>query len=195
MQITLDVNTAQNPTFKLTKTGNEVNWDQRPDGQTFRYFKGKRQKWCTACEEWHDISCFNKDRRLASGHSSWCIEKHKEKNMECNKKLREAAESSEDGFFTRCASKYPLLTKEFLKSIKQEHCEIYGCKLIYRSTRGKGKKPDNLASLDRIITESDGGLYEPGNVRWISLKANRDRRDLGVWELERLLEDARSVAA
>lgn len=58
------------------------------------------------------------------------------------------------------------------------HCPIYGIELSYTN---KNKKQDNSASLDRV--DNNKG-YIPGNVKIISSKANTEKRNLTLVQLE-----------
>ena len=66
-----------------------------------------------------------------------------------------------------------------------EHCPIFPwLKLTWHVGEGVGRKDDS-PSLDRIDNTKG---YEPGNVRWISWRANRLKADASKQELEALVQ-------
>lgn len=66
-------------------------------------------------------------------------------------------------------------------------CPIMGIEL-YRELDGK-RLQDNLPSIDRV-DNSKG--YVPGNVRVISLKANKYKGDMTIEQVERMLKYMKS---
>ncbi|ATS93370.1 endonuclease [Ralstonia phage DU_RP_I] len=70
------------------------------------------------------------------------------------------------------------LTKENLQPIP-EVCPVLGIPL----RRTLGFADDNSPSLDRLIPELG---YVPGNVEWMSCRANRIKNDSTYEELERV---------
>ena len=85
----------------------------------------------------------------------------------------------------RISEAAPVISAEYLKSIKVTHCPLYDYPLIYRSFP-YNKKPNNQATLDRIIPGAEGGLYEPGNVEFMSWEGNMDKNRLVKWKAEAL---------
>lgn len=73
------------------------------------------------------------------------------------------------------------LDKEYLRNIVPEKCPVLGITL----KRGVGKFSDCSPSLDRLIPELG---YVKGNVRVISDKANRLKRDATLEELKALVK-------
>jgi hypothetical protein len=67
-----------------------------------------------------------------------------------------------------------------------ERCPVLG--LEFDRTFNKSSRADNLPTLDRVIPALG---YVPGNVIWISWRANRLKNDASLWELERLVEYVR----
>ena len=86
------------------------------------------------------------------------------------------------------------LTGEFIPPIPSV-CSILNIPLIPPSTVSDTKNP-NIASLDKIVNHGVG--YVPGNVQWISLRANLLKRDatleelvlLGEWAAKQLVNHA-----
>lgn len=64
-----------------------------------------------------------------------------------------------------------------------EFCPIFP-ELKLEFSSGRGSRPDNIPSLDRIVPELG---YVPGNVAVISFRANRLKSDASVKDLRRLL--------
>ena len=138
-------------------------------------------KRCINCGETKEVSKFYKSKLSEDGYQEKCRQCHQQHNAE--------VPTLPIGYIKGLLNLpgRDKLTFEYLVSIIATTCPVYGLTLVY--SRSKKFNPAK-ATLDRIVPGSEGGLYVPGNVRWVSLKANVDRKDLTVEELRLLLEDA-----
>lgn len=75
------------------------------------------------------------------------------------------------------------LTVEFLASILTTHCPVTGVRLRVYAGLGNGPRDDS-PSLDCVVREKG---YVPGNVVWVSSRANRIKSDASLAELEALV--------
>lgn len=75
------------------------------------------------------------------------------------------------------------LTKEYLAEILTPHCPITGLRLRIYCGVGKGPRDDS-PSLDCVVPDRG---YVPGNVKWVSSRANRIKSDATLAELEALV--------
>lgn len=75
------------------------------------------------------------------------------------------------------------LTKEYLAEILPTHCPITGVRMRIYCGLGKGPRDDS-PSLDCVVPHRG---YVPGNVKWVSGRANRIKSDATLAELEALV--------
>jgi hypothetical protein len=75
------------------------------------------------------------------------------------------------------------LTLEYLAGILPPVCPVLGIKLRIHYRQGHGPR-DSSPSLDCVIPHRG---YVPGNVKWVSSRANRIKSDASVPELEAIL--------
>ena len=142
-------------------------------------------KKCPQCGETKPASEFSKDRSRLDGLQSKCS----------------ACELAYKRKYARDRPFYPCLhrarnraknrgvpfniTEEYLESIWTGVCPVFHVRLDLPS-RGEGHKfTTTTPSLDRIAPDKG---YVPGNVIWISLRANRMKNDGTSEELFRVAE-------
>lgn len=82
------------------------------------------------------------------------------------------------------------LTVEFLASIMTPVCPVLGIRLRIHSGQGHGPRDDS-PSLDCVFPRLG---YVPGNVRWVSGRANRIKSDASLAELEALVAYVKEYA-
>lgn len=75
------------------------------------------------------------------------------------------------------------LTVEYLASILTPYCPVTGKRMRIHVGFGQGPRDDS-PSLDCVVRERG---YVPGNVVWISSRANRIKSDASLAELEALI--------
>jgi hypothetical protein len=75
------------------------------------------------------------------------------------------------------------LSVEFLASILTSHCPVTGRRMRIYAGLGQGPRDDS-PSLDCVVRERG---YVPGNVVWVSSRANRIKSDASLAELEALV--------
>lgn len=76
------------------------------------------------------------------------------------------------------------LTVEYLATLLPTHCPITGQRLVIYHGFGQGPRDDS-PSLDCIVPSRG---YVPGNVRWLSSRANRIKSDASLEELEAIVQ-------
>lgn len=82
------------------------------------------------------------------------------------------------------------LTVEYLAQIMTPVCPVLGIRLRIHCGQGHGPR-DNSPSLDCVIPERG---YVPGNVKWVSSRANRIKSDASLAELEAILAHIKEYA-
>jgi hypothetical protein len=158
-----------------------------------RHLFPKHGKVCKACRALKD-----KEYRLAhqQEYHEYEVKRHKENPMrgrerwtERNNRLRKEDYITEyhKKKKARCKAlnqEYKL-TPEYLKLIWTGFCPITGMKLVQGFDKKSGKRPDNVANLDRVDPRKG---YIEGNVCWISNKANRMKQDNTVTDLKNIIK-------
>jgi hypothetical protein len=165
-------------------------------------------KLCKKCLQTKEINLFEKSPVCKGGYSHRCLDckkiaataydnspEAKQKKQERHKKYypsKYQATAKYNGnweyyFKTNLTRKdRSALSVEFLTSLleKQEGvCAISGVTLTCIVAPGAGPNNTN-ASIDRIIPGSDGGLYEPTNVRLVCGIVNKMRGTMSDEELK-----------
>lgn len=90
--------------------------------------------------------------------------------------------------------KFNITLKDFMNLPVPTHCPVLGMKLNFYGGRLRRTKknlcPANSYSVDRI--DPNRG-YVKGNIRWISLRANKLRNNASKKEIELILKDMKTV--
>lgn len=161
--------------------------------------------WCHPHQTMHPKTFFGKSRHTASGFMFACREIVSQKNRKAHAKARERNNLRHRGLREKRMSspeRIVWVLKRLLDSARKhaaegglefrltltdlepvEKCPVFGWNLVYGAN---GKQRDNSASLDRIDSRLG---YVPGNVWFISWKANRVKMDSTPDEL-RAVADA-----
>lgn len=141
-------------------------------------------KTCKACGETKPVSEFNKHPRTKNGLQSYCrccqqvYNKQRSMRRPFYKIARNARDRAEK-------SGVPFgLTEEYLESIWTGSCPVFGIRLRLPGHGGQ-ERDSAKPSLDRLVPAKG---YVPGNVIWISLRANQMKNDGTSEELFRVAE-------
>ena len=164
-------------------------------------------RMCKKCLQTKDINLFEKSPACKEGYSYRCLDCKKiasaiydnrpdvkQKRQECYKKYYAAkyqATAKYNGnweyyFKTNLTRKdRSALSVDFLMSLLEKQgnvCAISGVTLTCIVAPGAGPNNTN-ASIDRIVPGSEGGLYEPSNVRLVCGIVNKMRGTMSDEEL------------
>ncbi len=130
-------------------------------------------KTCKRCGETKPFAAFSRCKKATDGHQTYCKQCKNEYNRDTGRQtlptIRVRARNQGVPFD---------LTEETLPPIP-EVCPVLGTPL----KRTLGYANDNSPSLDRLIPEKG---YVPGNVVWVSFRANRIKNDATYEELQRV---------
>lgn len=147
-------------------------------------------KACTRCRTAKPVEEFYSHVKAKDGLQSWCKDCTKEHLAGWALDNPVAARVAT----TRQKARRRALKKGIPFNLSQDdlmpiptHCPVLGIPMEFGDTDGYNNSP----SLDRINPELG---YVPGNVRWISFRANVLRRDASVEELLLVTRDALELA-
>jgi len=156
-----------------------------PEKGFFKRRYTDKEKWCSRCEKWLSHDSFYHHPSAPSGLDAYCKACH----ASYGKEKRNERKNTPDGFkkYMLHTAKvraqeqgvpFSLTTKDF---DVPNFCPILGIKL----EPGEKKLWDGSPSLDKIIPSLG---YVPGNVRVISMRANRIKQNATSEEL-RMIAD------
>jgi hypothetical protein len=137
-------------------------------------------RWCSTHEDYVPIEQFGKDVSASGGIAYSCLTCSNEKNRKHAKENYLGTALSRARQRAKEASVPFSLTKDQMP-LAPDVCPVLGIEL----QKCDGKATGNSPSLDRIIPSLG---YVPGNVHWISQRANQIKNDATVREL-RLIAD------
>jgi len=141
-------------------------------------------KKCFKCREVKPLSNFHNDKSRKDGlqaHCKYCQSK-KTKQYFMARPFYSSLHAAKNRAKDRGV---PFdLTEEYLESIWTGVCPVFQVRLAFPS-HGGNKRTANKPSLDRLVPDKG---YVPGNVIWISLRANQMKNDGNSEELFRVAE-------
>ena len=169
-------------------------------------------KTCTECEADKPLNQFNKNKRARGGHRNQCkdcqgkyrtkhYQSHREKELKQAKVWRRNNPEKVEGYYRNNKETGESLLKRAKHRAKQgvvpfeiklEHipipevCPALGIPIVIHSPMKNGRcgpEPDS-PSIDRIIPSLG---YVPGNVKVISVRANKIKSDATIDELEKIV--------
>ena len=137
-------------------------------------------KPCTRCGEVKPFSEFHKDAAQPDGLRYWCKECIREYRM--NRPFYSVLKNAEKRAKDR---DLPFsITEEYLESIWTGVCPVFQIRMDLPSSKAMNER-SHKPSLDRLVPDKG---YVPGNVIWISLRANQMKNDGTSEELFRVAE-------
>lgn len=141
-------------------------------------------KKCFKCDEVKPLSEFNKNKSKQDGLACECkvCRAVYKKSYALHRPFYSIAYNARNRAKERGV---PFdLTEEYLESIWIGVCPVFQVRLNLPS-HGDNKRTANKPSLDRLVPDKG---YVPGNVIWISLRANQMKNDGNSEELFRVAE-------
>jgi hypothetical protein len=141
-------------------------------------------KTCTKCGEVKPLSEFRRNKSKKDGFACECKVCHSV-NMKRYKMSRPFYSVLKAAKQRAKARDLPFsITEEYLESIWTGVCPVFQVRLNLPSYGGNAQSPAK-PSLDRLVPAKG---YVPGNVIWISLRANQMKNDGTSEELFRVAE-------
>lgn len=148
---------------------------------------------CSRCNETKLLSEFTKSTSYVSGYASWCRVCNSIRNGSGEALIRRMYANAKD----RAKNKdvpFTITTKHLLDIGMPDTCPVLGIRLdwVYDgSKKYTFEDKDNRPSLDRIVPAKG---YVPGNIMFISWKANRLKNNASISDIEAILSYMRQYA-
>lgn len=140
-------------------------------------------KTCTKCGETKPVTEFNVFRRAKDGRASQC--KPCKQAFDMKRRFKRPFEASVNNARRRALQAgVPFdLTEEYLESIWTGSCPVFHTRLSLPNREKGSKLTPTRPALDRLIPHRG---YVPGNVIWLSKRANNMKSDGNSAELYRV---------
>ena len=140
----------------------------------------EESKTCITCSETKPASEFHRDKKTKSGFKGQCKVCH----SACEKRFRMDRPFYKSLYNARKRARardLPFsITEEYLESIWTGVCPVFQVRLNLPSYGGN-ERTTAKPSLDRLVPDKG---YVPGNVIWISFKANSIKSDATSEEVQ-----------